>query len=61
MMSAEAVAKYIASGIRRKKHYLLLDWEGLAVSFIKKISASALDRSFYREMAKEPDNPFKPK
>ena len=59
MMSAETVARYIANGIRRKKHYLLLDMEGKAVSFVKKITTSLLDISFYRAMAKEPDSPLR--
>jgi short-subunit dehydrogenase len=59
MMSAEAVAKDIACGIKRKKHYLLLDMEGMAISFVKKITTSLLDKSFYKVMAKEPDSPLK--
>jgi short-subunit dehydrogenase len=61
MMSAETAAKYIANGIRRKKHYLLLDMEGKAVSFLKKITTSLLDHSLFRAMANEPDSPLKTK
>jgi NADP-dependent 3-hydroxy acid dehydrogenase YdfG len=59
MRSPESVAKYIAYGIKRKKHYLLLDMEGMAISFVKKITTSFLDKSFYRVMAKEPNSPLK--
>jgi short-subunit dehydrogenase len=58
MMSAETAAKYIATGIRQKKRYLLLNMEGKAVSLIKKVTTSLLDRSFYRAMAREPDSPL---
>ena len=58
MMSAEKAAKYIATGIRRKKKYLLLNLEGKAVSFVKKITTSLLDRNFFKAMAKEPDSPL---
>jgi len=58
MMSAETVALHIANGIKRKKKYLLLDLEGKAVSFVKKITSSLLDISFYKAMAKEPNSPL---
>ncbi|MDR1181040.1 MAG: SDR family oxidoreductase [Bacteroidales bacterium] len=59
MMSAESVAKNIANGVKRKKHYLLLNMEGIAVSFVKRITTSFLDKSFYKVMAKEPNSPLK--
>jgi NADP-dependent 3-hydroxy acid dehydrogenase YdfG len=59
MMSAETVAKYIARGVRRRKHYLLFDMEGKMISFVKKIRPSLLDIFFYRSMAKEPNSPLK--
>jgi short-subunit dehydrogenase len=59
MMSAESVAKYIVYGIKRKKHYLLLDTEGMAIYFVKKITTSLLDKFFYMAMAKEPNSPLK--
>ena len=59
MMSAEMVAKYIVSGIRRKKRYMILDLEGKLISLIKKVTTSFLDKSFYKAMAKEPDSPLK--
>ena len=59
MMSAETAAKHIVQGIRRKKHYLILDMEGKLISLIKKFTTSSLDKAFYRAMAKEPDSPLK--
>ena len=59
MMSAETAARYIATGIRRKKRYLLLDMEGKLTALIKKFSSSFLDKTFYRAMANEPDSPLK--
>jgi len=59
MMSADKAAKHIANGIKRKKHYLILNVEGKAILFVKKITTTVLDRSFYRAMAKEPDSPLK--
>ena len=58
MMSAETAAKYIAAGIQKKKKYLHLDWEGKAVSIVKKFTTSLLDRNFFKAMAKEPDSPI---
>ena len=59
MMSAETAAKHIVQGIRRKKHYLILDMEGKMISLIKKFTTSLLDKAFYKAMAKEPDSPLK--
>jgi short-subunit dehydrogenase len=59
MMSAETVAKYIAYGIKRKKYYLLINKEGMATYFVKKITTTLLDKSFYKIMAKEPNSPLK--
>ncbi len=59
MMSAEEVARRIAKGIARRKRLLLMEFEGRATNFIKKISGGFLDKMFYKVMAKEPDSPFK--
>lgn len=59
MMSAEEVARRIIKGIARRKRLLLMEFEGRATNFIKKISAPFLDRMFYKVMAREPDSPFK--
>ncbi|MCC8089296.1 MAG: SDR family oxidoreductase [Rikenellaceae bacterium] len=59
MMTAEEVAKQIANGIYRRKKLLLLDFQGKATFFLKKISHGLLDRLFYSHMAKEPESPLK--
>lgn len=59
MMSSEEVAKRIAKGIVQRKRELLMDFNGRATKFIKKIAPSTLDKLFYNHMAKEPDSPFK--
>ena len=59
MMTPEEVASRIANGIYRRKRLLLMEFEGRATNFIKKLSAPFLDRMFYSAMAKEPDSPLK--
>ena len=59
MMSAEAAAKIIVNGLRRKKRYLILDMEGKLISLIKKFCTSFLDKAFYKAMAKEANSPLK--
>lgn len=59
MMSAEEVAHRIAKGVARRKRTLLMEFQGRATTFIKKIAPGFLDRMFYNHMAKEPDSPFK--
>jgi NADP-dependent 3-hydroxy acid dehydrogenase YdfG len=59
MMSAERAAKLIVNGIQRKKRYLYMDFEGKAVSFLKRFSIPLLDKIFYKTMAKEENAPIK--
>ena len=59
MMTAEEVARRIAKGVVRRKRTLVMDFNGRATVFLKKIAPSLLDRIFYSHMAKEPDSPFK--
>lgn len=59
MMSAEEVAVRIIKGIAARKRTLLMEFNGRATTFIKKIAPSFLDKMFYNHMAKEPDSPFK--
>lgn len=59
MMTAEEVASRIAKGISRRKRLLLMEFNGRATAFIKKLCPSFLDKMFYNHMAKEPDSPFK--
>ena len=59
MMTSERAAALIVNGIERKKRYLYMDFEGRAVSFIKKFSTKWLDKIFYKTMAKEENAPLK--
>lgn len=59
MMTPEEVAHLVAKGIRRRKRLCLMEWEGRATHFLKKILPSLVDRLFYAVMAKEPDSPLK--
>lgn len=59
MMSSEEVAIRIMKGIVRRKRTVLMEFNGRATTFIKKIAPGMLDKLFYNEMAKEPDSPFK--
>ena len=59
MMTSERAATLIINGIERKKRYLYMDFEGKAVSFIKKFSTKWLDKIFYKTMAKEENAPLK--
>lgn len=59
MMTSEEVAHRIAKGIAKRKRTLLMEFQGRATHFIKKISPSFLDKMFYKHMAKEPDSPLK--
>jgi len=58
MMSAEKAAKYIATGIKRKKRHLFLDMEGKLVFLVKKFTTSIIDKAFYKAMANEPNAPL---
>lgn len=58
MMSAEEVALRISKGINKRKKLLLMDFQGKASFFIKKISIGLLDKLFYSHMAKESDSPL---
>lgn len=59
MMTAAEVARRIARGIAKRKRTLLMEFQGRAAHFLKKISPALLDRMFYDHMAKEPDSPLK--
>lgn len=59
MMTAEEAAHRTIRGISRRRRTVLMDFNGRATTFLKKICPSFLDRMFYNHMAKEPDSPFK--
>lgn len=59
MMTANEVAKRIATGVVRKKRTVLMTFQGKATVFLNKFIPAILDRIVYKQMAKEPDSPFK--
>lgn len=59
MMTAEQVADIILKGIVKRKRLLLMDFQGRATHFIKKIAPAWLDKMFYSHMAAEPNSPLK--
>lgn len=59
MMTAEQVARIVERGILRRKRLCLMEAEGRATHFIKKVAPGFLDKMFYWVMSKEPDSPFK--
>jgi short-subunit dehydrogenase len=59
MMSAEAAAEHIYRAVKKRKNKLVLTREGKIIEILNKYFPKWLDRIIYREMAKEPDSPFK--
>ncbi|MFI3247763.1 MAG: SDR family oxidoreductase [Rikenellaceae bacterium] len=59
MMSAEQVAQIIIKGVQKRKRLSLMEFNGRATHFIKKLCPAFLDKMFYNAMAKEPDSPLK--
>ena len=59
MMTPEQVAHIVAKGIRRRKRLCLMEWEGRATHFLKKLFPGVVDKLFYKVMAQEPDSPLK--
>lgn len=59
MMTAEVVAKRIYRAINRRDYKLTLTLQGKATVLLNKFFPRWLDSMVYKEMAKEPDSPFK--
>jgi len=59
MMTSEQVAKYIYKAVDKRKNKLVLTTQGKLTVFINKFFPWWLDSLVYKEMAKEPDSPFK--
>ncbi len=59
MMSSEEVAKRIYEAVKKRKYHLVLTFQGKATVIINKFFPKWLDKMVYKEMAKEPDSPFK--
>lgn len=59
MMTAEEVAYHIYRAIDKRKKYLVLTTEGRVMSILNKIIPGRMDSLIYKNMAKEPESPFK--
>lgn len=59
MMPPEEVALRTLKAIRKRKRTLILSAMGKATFIVNKFFPAFIDRMSYREMAKEPDSPFK--
>ena len=59
MMTAEEVARRVAEGIAKRKRLCLMESEGRATHFVKKLAPSLLDRLFYWAMSREANSPLK--
>ncbi|MFI3305262.1 MAG: SDR family oxidoreductase [Rikenellaceae bacterium] len=59
MMTAREVAQIIIRDTQRGKRLSLMEFNGRATHFIKKLFPAFLDKMFYSHMAKEPDSPLK--
>jgi short-subunit dehydrogenase len=58
MMSSEEVADHILTALKRKKHQLILTFQGKAIVWTGKIFYRLLDKVIYKHFAKEPDSPL---
>ena len=56
MMTAEEVARRIASGIEKRKRSLLMTYEGKLTPLLKLLFPKWLDNMYYKHMKKEPDS-----
>ncbi len=59
MMSAEAVAKAVHRAIVKRKRLVVLTGLGKLAVWLNKWAPGLMDGMVYKEMAKEPDSPFK--
>lgn len=59
LMSAEKVASYIVKGIEKRKRTVILTSQGKLVVLLYKFFPSFMDKIIYKNIAKEPDSPFK--
>ena len=59
LMKAEVVADKIANAIRRRRRILVITLQGKLIVLLNKLFPFYVDRMVYKNMAKEPDSPFK--
>jgi short-subunit dehydrogenase len=59
LMTPEYVAKWVLKGIKKKKRNKILTWIGRLTALFQRIIPAFVDWSYYKEMSKEPNSPFK--
>ena len=59
MMTAEEVATHIYKAVVKRKNRIILTTQGKLTFWINKFLPNWLDKQVYKQMAKEPDSPFK--
>jgi short-subunit dehydrogenase len=59
MMTADEVAERIIVAIQKKKHRVIMTFEGKMTVILNKFFPKMMDRIVYNHMAKEPNSPFK--
>jgi len=59
MMSAEAVADYLAKGIIKRKREIILTSQGKLTVTLNKIFPKMMDKLVFNHMSKEPNSPLK--
>ncbi len=59
MMTAEAVAEYLAKGIIQRKREIILTSQGKLTVTLNKFFPKMMDKIIFNHMAKEPDSPLK--
>jgi short-subunit dehydrogenase len=59
LTSSERVAYRICNAIKRRKHTLIITFEGNLIIFLHRLMPRILDKIVYNRMAKEPDSPLK--
>jgi len=59
LMAPETVARAIIRGIRFRRRNMILSWEGKILVLFQRMLPKTIDWLAYREMAREPNSPFK--
>lgn len=59
MMSAEKVADYLYTAVKKRKRQVILTPIGKATVFMNKLFPSFVDKKIYQSFAKEPNSPLK--
>jgi short-subunit dehydrogenase len=59
LMAPETVARAIIRGIKFRRRNMILSWEGKILVLFQRVLPKTIDWLAYREMAREPNSPFK--